>query len=138
MIRFKYLSCIFFITALALASDLNDFTVPKNQIKPNQSLKTGKKIKEQIVDEIIKIISKSLVSLDYISIKSRVYLIDQLELALCGESGTLINSSSKSERQAYLDLVEALNQELIQTSKKVEDLIKQIKELNLKAGKLKG
>lgn len=119
-----------------LALIAHDFTIPKNT--KNTNLRPAKKIKEQTIEDIFKVVRESLVSLDYLSTKTRAYFLDQLQLALCGESSTVINSNSKSDRQAYLDLVGEIEQDLINFTKSLDSKMKKLKTLNLKAEKLKG
>ncbi len=114
----------------------HDFTVPKST--KNTNLSSAKKIKEQIIEDIFKVVRQCLVNLDYLSTKTRAYFLDQLELGLCGEANTVINSSSKSERQAYLDLVQEIEQDLINFTNSLDSKMKKLKTLNLKAEKLKG
>ncbi len=137
--KFKYL----FFSLLIVSSiwlTPSDFTLPKNvqtskQVVVNNS---AKKIKELILEQISQLLKLNLIGLDRILIDLRVYLQDEFEAGLCGEHETLINSSSKSQRQAYLDLITQLNLELANSIKVVEQKINEIKALNLKAGKLKG
>ena len=134
----KYLIFTLLISQLTILV-ASDFTVAKNvQVNQSANLKPAKKIKELILETISQILKNNLINLDRLLIDLRVYLQDEFELGVCGEHETLINSSSKSERQAYLDLVTQLNSELTTSLKKFEDAIKQLKNLNLKAGKLKG
>jgi hypothetical protein len=121
----------------------SDFVLPKNvqasnKTASNSNLLSAKKIKESILEQISQILKFNLIGLDRILIDLRVLLQDEVELGLCGEHDTLINSSSRSERQAYLDLITQLNLELVTSMQVVEQKIKEIKALNFKAKKLKG
>lgn len=138
MVSIKYLVLISLLV-LGQGSEASDFTVPKNAPVTNQaSSNSAKKIKELILDQVSQILKFNLIDLDRILIDLRVYLQDEVELGWCGEQQTLINSSSKSQRQAYLDLVTQLNLELANSIKIVEQKINELKSLNLKAKKLKG
>ena len=136
MAKIKQVYWVIMILILCHSSGANDFTTPKNLA--NQPLPAAKKIKEVILEQISTILKKDLIKLDFLLIELRAYLQDEFELALCGEKTTLINSSSKADRQAYLEVIQALEEELLSDFKKIQDKIKQLRTLNLKAAKLKG
>lgn len=128
---------VFVHWGLVLAA--NEFVVAKTQpVAPTSNLKSAKKIKELACESLEIIVREALVNLDRSSIDMRVYLLDQLKDVFCGEDTVLINSSSRSERQAYLDLVQALEQDLHDFANRLDMRIDQLKKLNSKAGKLKG
>lgn len=135
--KFKsfFLACVMTLATVVIASE---FVTPKYNLNQPANLKPAKKIKELIIDKISHVVRDLLVKLDYLSINARVYLLDQLELGLCGESTTIINSSSKSQRQAYLDLLQEIEQDITNFNHNLEDKLNKLKTLNLKATKLKG
>ncbi len=136
MVKIKQIYLVIMILILCHSSGANDFTTPKNLA--NQPLPAAKKIKEVTLEQISSVLKKHLINLDFLLIELRAYLQDEFELALCGEKITLINSSSKADRQAYLEVIQELEEELVNDFKRIQDKIKRLKTLNLKAAKLKG
>jgi hypothetical protein len=113
------------ISVVSFVICANEFTVPKIK-KPIKI--SARKIKENTLEKIGEAL-KLLIKLDLELLNLRADLQTEFEAGLYSDGGACINSSSKSERQQYLDTLTALN---IDLEDQISIIKNKIKKLNIK------
>lgn len=125
---------IIIVGLLMLATCLvaNEFVVTKTVSPSNLVVakKTAKKIKELIFEKISKIFKDLLVN-DQLEISLRARLQDDLEAGLDGDDQVAINSSSKAKRQAYLQILQEIEDELHRHNKLLQVKLNSLEKLKL-------
>jgi hypothetical protein len=110
----------------------NEFVLSKTVGPSNlvATKKSAKKIKELIFEKISKIFKDLLVG-NQLEISLRASLQDDLEAGLDGDDQVAINSSSKAKRQAYLQILQEIEEELGQYNKLLQAKLNRLEKLKL-------
>lgn len=123
---------IFGLLMIATCLVANEFVLSKTVGPSNlvTTKKSAKKIKELIFEKISKIFKDLLVG-NQLEISLRASLQDDLEAGLDGDDQVAINSSSKAKRQAYLQILQEIEEELGQYNKLLQAKLNRLEKLKL-------
>jgi len=130
-VKFKKI-IIFGLLMIATCLVANEFVLSKTVGPSNlvATKKSAKKIKELIFEKISKIFKDLLVG-NQLEISLRASLQDDLEAGLDGDDQVAINSSSKAKRQAYLQILQEIEEELGQYNKLLQAKLNRLEKLKL-------